>query len=204
MSEGKDVYHQFGIAQSEAEQRALGGQLFSASQDPWLRDVYYRARSLCHRYNQLPLTPENEREHVEIAQELFTHIGRGSRLIAPIFVDYGIHISIGEDTFINADVIFLDSATITIGSRVLVAPRVGFYTPQHPIEPEERAKGGEYAYPIVVEDDVWIGAGASILSGVTIGRGSIVAAGSVVVRSVPPRTIVAGCPAQIIRRIGEE
>ena len=119
-------------------------------------------------------------------------------------LDYGIHISIGEDTFINADVIFLDSATITIGSRVLVAPRVGFYTPQHPIEPEERAKGGEYAYPIVVEDDVWIGAGASILSGVTIGRGSIVAAGSVVVRSVPPRTIVAGCPAQIIRRIGEE
>ena len=68
MSEGKDVYHQFGIAQSEAEQRALGGQLFSASQDPWLRDVYYRARSLCHRYNQLPLTPENEPEHTEIAQ----------------------------------------------------------------------------------------------------------------------------------------
>lgn len=67
MSEGRDLYHQFGIAQSEAEQRALDGQLFSASQDPWLRDVYYRARSLCHRYNQLPLTPENEREHAEIA-----------------------------------------------------------------------------------------------------------------------------------------
>lgn len=197
MSEGKDAYHRWGIAQSAGEQRALDGLLFSASQDPWLREFYYRARTLCYRYNQLLMCPTGG-EQAEIARELFAHIGKGSRLVPPIFVDYGIHVSIGEDTFINTDIVLLDSGLITIGNRVLVGPRVGFYTPQHPINPEDRAQGGEYVQPIVVEDEVWIGAGVSILSGVTIGRGSIV-----VVRSVPPKTVVAGNPVQIIRSIGE-
>lgn len=189
---------------SEAEERAFSGQLFSASRDAWLRDAYYRARQLCFDYNRLPMLEQLSSDQEEILGRLFHSIGPGSRLVPPLFVDYGIHTSIGEYSFVNTDVVLLDAAPIRIGDRVLIGPRVGIYTSQHPLDPEQRKQGLEYAEPITIEDDVWIGAGVTILSGVTIGRGSVVAAGSVVVHSVPEKSLIAGNPAQIIRMIGEK
>jgi acetyltransferase-like isoleucine patch superfamily enzyme len=112
-------------------------------------------------------------------------------ILPPFFCDYGLGASFGERVFINQGCYFLDLGGITIGDRVLVGPRVTLSTAGHPIEPGERFDFITHA-PIVIEDDVWIGAGATVTPGVTIGRGSVVGAGAVVAADVPPMCVVTG------------
>lgn len=110
-------------------------------------------------------------------------------ILPPFYCDYGLGASFGERVFINQGCCFLDFGGITIGDRVLIGPRVTLSTAGHPVELDERYDFITYA-PIVVEDDVWIGAGATITPGVTIGRGSVVGAGAVVAKDVPPLSVV--------------
>ena len=95
----------------------------------------------------------------------------------------------------------LDSNVVKLGNDVLVGPNVGFYTPSHPLDIKERRKGFERSLPIIIEDDVWIGANAIILGGVTIKKGAVIGAGSVVLKDVEERTLVAGNPARFIKKI---
>ena len=88
-----------------------------------------------------------------------------------------------------------------IGDNVWIAPNVGIYAAGHPLDVEDRIAGEEYAFPVTIEDNVWIGGGVSIIGGVTIGKNAVVAAGSVVIRDVPPDTLVAGNPAKVVRKI---
>lgn len=101
----------------------------------------------------------------------------------------------------NACVVVLDAAKVTFGDNVFVGPGCGFYTAGHPLDAERRNVGLEYAKPITVGDNVWIGGNCTILPGVTIGEGSVVAAGAVVAKDVPPRTVVGGIPAKVIKKI---
>ncbi|GAA4098265.1 DapH/DapD/GlmU-related protein [Nocardioides kongjuensis] len=112
-------------------------------------------------------------------------------ILPPFFCDYGLGATFGERVFINQGCYFLDLGGITIGDRVLIGPRVTLSTAGHPIEPGERFDFITHA-PIVIEDDVWIGAGATVTPGVTIGRGSVVGAGAVVAADVPPMCVVTG------------
>ncbi len=131
------------------------------------------------------------------------HIGRcqigGPLSIGPIGASK--RITIGKGTFINADVRFGCQATITIGENCLIAPRCYFVTTNHGLQFVAGEGRGNHGQPIVVADEVWIGAGAIILPGVSIGRGAVVAAGAVVTRDVPEYTLVGGVPAKIIKRI---
>jgi acetyltransferase-like isoleucine patch superfamily enzyme len=112
-------------------------------------------------------------------------------ILPPFFCDHGLGASFGERVFVNQGCYFLDLGGITIGDRVLIGPRVTLTTAGHPVHPDERFDAITHA-PIVIEDDVWIGAAATVTPGVIIGRGSVVGAGAVVATDVPPMTVVTG------------
>lgn len=118
----------------------------------------------------------------------------------PFFTEYGLNTTFGENVFVNQGCTFMDRGGIRIGDRVMIAPKVSLITGGHPLPLAERREYISNA-PIVIEDDVWIGASALIMEGVTVGHGSVVAAGAVVTRDVPARTLVAGVPARVVRTI---
>ena len=124
----------------------------------------------------------------------------GFRLSPPVYTDFGKNIKIGKDVFVNSGCCFQDQGGVTLGDGCLVGHNVVFATLDHDKRPGRR--GDMTAAPIVVGKDVWIGAHATILKGVTIGDGAIVAAGAVVTRDVPPNTIAAGVPARVVKTIG--
>ncbi|QIB49359.1 sugar O-acetyltransferase [Streptomyces aureoverticillatus] len=119
----------------------------------------------------------------------------------PFFTEFGLNTTFGENVFVNQGCTFMDKGGIRIGNGVMIAPKVSLITGGHPLPLAERREYLSFA-PIVVEDDVWIGASAVILQGVTIGAGAVVAAGAVVTRDVPARTLAAGVPARVIKTIG--
>ena len=123
----------------------------------------------------------------------------GFRLFPPVYTDFGKNIKIGKDVFVNSGCCFQDQGGVTLGDGCLVGHNVVFATLDHDKRPGRR--GDMTAAPIVVGKDVWIGAHATILKGVTIGDGAIVAAGAVVTRDVPPNTIAAGVPARAVKTI---
>jgi acetyltransferase-like isoleucine patch superfamily enzyme len=124
------------------------------------------------------------------------------RLIPPFYTAYGLEIRVGNRVFINQNCTLYDLAEISIGDDVMIGPNVSIITSGHPVEPSQR-RASVVAKPIVIERNVWIAAGATIVGGVTVGENSVVAAGSVVTRDVPPNTLVGGNPARVIRSIGD-
>jgi acetyltransferase-like isoleucine patch superfamily enzyme len=123
-------------------------------------------------------------------------------LIPPFYTAGGVDISVGRNVFVNQNCTFYDLGGLDIGDDVMIGPNVSIITTGHPIEPSQR-RASVIAKPIVIERNVWIAAGAIIIGGVTVGENSVVAAGSVVTRDVPPSTLVGGNPARAIRSIAE-
>jgi len=124
-------------------------------------------------------------------------------LIPPFYTAGGVDIRVGRNVFVNQNCTFYDLGGLDICDDVMIGPNVNIITTGHPIEPSRR-RDGVTAKPIVIERNVWIGAGATIIGGVTVGENSVVGAGSVVTRDVPPNTLVGGNPAKVIRSIAEE
>jgi len=124
------------------------------------------------------------------------------RLIPPFHTAYGLEIRVGHRVFINQNCTLYDFAEISIGDDVMIGPNVSIITAGHPVEPSER-RAYVIGKPIVIGRNVWIAAGATIIGGVTVGENSVVAAGSVVTKDVPPNTLVGGNPARVIRSIGD-
>ena len=124
------------------------------------------------------------------------------RLIPPFYTAYGLEIRVGHRVFINQNCTLYDLAEISIGDDVMIGPNVSIISEGHPVAPSQR-RASVVGKPIVIERNVWIAAGATIIGGVTVGENSVVAAGSVVTKDVPPNTLVGGNPARVIRSIGE-
>jgi acetyltransferase-like isoleucine patch superfamily enzyme len=124
------------------------------------------------------------------------------RLIPPFYTAYGLEIRVGRRVFINQNCTLYDLAKINIGDDVLIGPNVSIITEGHPVAPSQR-RAYVVGKPIVIERNVWIAAGATIIGGVTVGENSVVAAGSVVTKDVPPNTLVGGNPARVIRSIDD-
>ena len=123
-------------------------------------------------------------------------------LIPPFYTTGGAEIRVGRNVFINQNCTFYDLGGLDIADDVMIGPNVSLVTSGHPVEPSQR-RASVIARPIVIERDVWIAAGATIIGGVTVGENSVVAAGSVVTKNIPPNTLVGGNPARVIRSIGD-
>lgn len=127
-------------------------------------------------------------------------VGARFMLIPPFSTDYGLNISIGDDVFINQHCHFMDMGGITIGNEVMIGPRVNLISAGHPLSAAERRRAITTG-PIEIGNNVWIGAAATVLQGVTVGDNAVIAAGAVVSRNVPPDTLVAGVPARVVKSL---
>ena len=127
-------------------------------------------------------------------------VGEPFYLIPPFYTDYGLNITVGKSVFIGYECAFTGHAAIDIADQVMIAHKVNLVTAGHPVEPDQR-RTYITAEPITIETNVWIGAAATVLPGVTIGADSVVAAGAVVTHDVPPATLVGGVPATVIRKL---
>jgi maltose O-acetyltransferase len=177
-------------------ERMLAGELYIAD-DPELAAESLRAMTLMEAYNgSSPSDPEARRR---ILAELLGSLGEGTEIRPPFYCDYGRHIEVGARTFANFGLVALDVARITIGDDVQIGPYVQLLTPTHPLEPEPRRQKWEAAEPITIEDNVWLGGGAIVCPGVTIGADTVVGAGSVVARDLPAGVLALGAPARVVR-----
>ncbi len=176
----------------------LRGELYQAS-DPVLVGARQRARLLWMRFNSS--SPENASERLTILMDLLGKVAPGAWIEPPFYCDYGTQIELDEDVFVNFGCVLLDPAPIRIGAQTQLGPYVQLYTADHPREAAARVAGPELARPITIGKRVWIGGGAIVLPGVTIGDDTTIGAGSVVARDIPPGVVAAGNPCTVIRTL---
>ncbi|WP_432630634.1 sugar O-acetyltransferase [Brotaphodocola sp.] len=186
------------MTEKEKMQRQM---LYDANYNQELKAERLHAKELCYEYNHL--RPTEETRQKEIMKELLGKTKESFEILAPFFCDYGYNIEVGENFFSNYNLVILDCAKVTFGDNVFIAPNCGFYTAGHPIDFERRNAGLEYAYPITVGDNVWIGGGVQVMPGVTIGSNVVIGGGSVVVKDIPSNSVAVGNPCKVIRPITE-
>lgn len=179
-------------------ERMAAGEMY-ISDDPQILVEQHKAVALSASFRrEFDNDPDAAQQ---ILTDLFGHIGVGAFVRAPLFVDYGYNISIGDRTFINYNLTALDVAPIMIGSDCQIATGVQLLTPTHPLDRDLRRAGWESAEPITIGDNVWLGGGVIVCPGVTIGHDAVIGAGSVVTTDVPADTLSVGNPARVIRRL---
>lgn len=178
--------------QRSEKQKMLAGEPYHASCPEIVADQRAAAEWMA-RYNRT-LDPA---ERTPLLQERFAAVGEGATIRPPFHCDYGYNISLGRGVFLNFNCVILDVVAVTIGDGAQIGSGVQILTADHPRDPVERASGIEWGRPIHIGTNVWIGAGALIMPGVTIGDDALVGAGSVVTRDVPKGTTVVGNPARL-------
>jgi acetyltransferase-like isoleucine patch superfamily enzyme len=183
--------------QKDIFERLLAGEtiLPNDSQMGRLRDQAFAIKALLNEMNNAV----NPDEITKILSRILNKEVQDVTVFTPLYLNYGKHIIIGKNVFINFDCTFLALGGITIEDDVLIGPKVSPITENHPLKSEERK--GLVGKPILIKKNAWIGANATILPGVTIGENSVVAAGAVVSKDVPDNTIVGGIPAKFIKNI---
>ena len=184
------------------KEKCNAGQLYNANYDSDLLKERVKCKDLCFQFNQL--LPSNEEEQTKLIKQIVAKTGKVFFITAPFWCDYGYNIEIGENFYTNHNCVILDGAKVTFGDNVFIAPNCCFSTAGHPIDFVQRNEGLEFAYPIKVGNNVWIGAGVIVLPGVTIGDNSIIGAGSVVNKDIPANMIAVGNPCRVLREITKE
>lgn len=180
------------------KEKMLAGELYDPLDQQLVVDRM-RTRLLIKELNDS--REDQTEERVRILKEMIPNAGEGLWLQPPFYCDYGYNMVVGEKVFFNFNCVVLDVAEVKIGSRTLFGPNVQIYTATHPIDPVERASGVEYAKPIIIGEDVWVGGSAVICPGVTIGDRCVIGAGSVVTKDIPDDVFAAGNPCRVIRPI---
>jgi len=180
--------------------RMLRGELYRPD-DPELLAGQARAAGLLDRYNATRHDEHDERE--ALLRELLGRVGDGV-VVKPSFrCDYGANIAIGDGTFVNFDCVMLDIAPIVLGASCWLATQVQLLAATHPIDPGPRRAGWEYGAAITIGDNVWLGGGVIVCPGVSIGDDTVVGAGAVVTRDLPPGVVAYSNPARVQRPIGD-
>ena len=182
------------------KEKMIAGEMYDPM-DKQLVEDRIQTRLLLKTLNETAEDNPQQKNHIQ--QQLIPNASQDLWLQTPFYCDYGYNITIGERVFFNFNCVVLDVAPVVIGSRTMFGPNVQIYTATHPINHVERSSGREYAKPIVIGEDVWIGGSAVICPGVTIGDRSVIGAGSVVTKDIPTDSFAAGNPCRVIRKIEE-
>jgi maltose O-acetyltransferase len=181
-----------------AKELMLRGDPYDAA-DPALLAERLEARVHCERLNGLSFA-ENAQRHA-ILRELLGSFGDRAEVMSPFECDYGWQITIGARTFINYGCVILDAARVAIGDDVQIGPNVQLVTALHPLDPVERRLGTETAAPVTIGSGAWLAAGVIVCPGVTVGEDTVVGAGSVVTRDLPPGHLCVGNPCRPLREL---
>lgn len=178
-------------------EKMLRGEMADTS-DPAIQEHFALVQQACRRFNTLTTS---DRGYRDALADLIPGVPPSSLIIPPFFCDYGDSIRLGKSVFINCGCVFLDGGGITIGDHVLIGPNVQIYTPNHPMDYTERRRTVEKSLSVTIGNDCWIGGSVVICPGVTIGDRSVIGAGSVVVKDIPPDSLAVGNPARVVRKL---
>lgn len=189
-----------GLTVTEKEKMERG-EWHDANFDEELLAKRARAEALCYDFNMGK--PGSDAQLDALKTLLDTDLPAGLTVLSPAYFDYGDKTTFGDGCFVNHGCYFMDGGSITFGDNVFIGPFCGFYTASHPLGAKEHNLGLERALPIVVGDNCWFGANVSVLQGVTIGSGCVIAAGSVVTEDLPDNVMAAGVPA-VVKKIIEQ
>ena len=180
------------------------GDLYNAMDGELLTYQHSLVQKL-NEYNRTDDTPAGLQQREEMLKDIMGTYGDGLYIIPPVYANWGLkNVHVGKNVVFNFSCRFVDDADITIGDNTMLGPGVCISTAEHPLSPELRRNGLQYNKPVHIEDNVWIGSGAVILAGVTIGRNAVIGAGSVVTKDIPADSLALGIPAKVIRSITEE
>jgi maltose O-acetyltransferase len=185
------------IGNDSERERMLAGELYDPF-DPELVAARTRARDLCRLFNASGDSETAERQR--ILGELIGAVAGNLMIQPPFFCDYGSNIGVGRNCFFNFNCVVLDVCEVTLGDHVLLGPAVQLYTATHPLDAVAR-RAREFGRPVAIGDDVWIGGGAIVCPGVSIGARTVIGAGSVVTRDIPADVFAAGNPCRVVRRL---
>lgn len=181
------------------KEKMLAGQIYSAI-DPDLVSELNAVKEIIRDFNDL--RPSDKQAQRKLLKGLLGHVGDDSFLIIqPFYCDYGKHIRIGRRFFANFNFTVLDEAPVTIGDDCFIGPNVSIYTACHSTDPVERNTRQEWAEPVTIGNNVWIGGSVTIIPGVSIGDNVTIGAGSVVTRNIPSNSIAVGNPAKVIKKV---
>lgn len=175
------------------------GKLYDANYDPGILKLRKKAKVKFYKYNNSSPCEEEKKE--QFLRKFLGSCGKNPVIEPPFYCDYGSNIHIGNNFCSNHNLVALDRVEVHIGDDVFITPNVRLNTASHPIDVERRIQGLEYAMPITIGDNVWIGAGVNVIAGINIGKGFVIAAGSVVIRDIPEDVVTAGNPRKVIRKI---
>lgn len=183
------------------KEKMLLGELYDSSCKDLFRDRVC-VKDKCYEYNLLK--PSDFEARKNLIKDILSKTGENFLIEQPFMCDYGYNIEVGENFYANHNLIILDCAKVSFGDNVFIAPNCGFYTAGHPLEYKIRNKGLEFAKPIAVGNNVWIGSNVVVLPGVSIGDNSVIGAGSVVTRDIPSNVVAVGNPCKVIKTINND
>lgn len=180
------------------KEKMLSGEVYDACDQELITELN-AMKDLCWTYNQIRPTLLKERN--EMLHEILGQCDEGTFINQPFYCDYGKHIRVGKHFFANFNWTVLDEALVTIGDDCFVGPNVSIYTACHSTDPIERNTRREWAKPVTIGNNCWIGGSVTILPGVTIGDNVTIGAGSVVNKDIPANTVAVGNPAKVIKHL---
>ncbi|MEE1938080.1 sugar O-acetyltransferase [Streptomyces sp. TRM 70361] len=186
--------------EEEVLARIAKGLVYTESEAAFL--AFRRRAEQIFEYNHTP--PGEAEKRRSLLTSILGSVGKRTELLPPFHAAFGSNVHIGDDFFGNVNLTFVDDVEIRMGDGVMIAPSVTLTTTGHPVHPARRTDFGRSSEPIVIEDKVWIGSNAVVLPGVRTGYGSVIGAGSVVSRSIPPMTVAFGTPCRVVRPITDE
>lgn len=175
---------------------------FQGCYNPEYEAEISKCKDKCYKYNQL--NPNDTETQQKMLSEILGKMGSNVVITQPFWCDYGYNITVGDYFYSNHNLIITDGAEVTFGDNVFIAPNCCFTTAEHAIDPHQRKAGIEIAKPITVGNNVWIGAGSTVLAGVVIGDNTVIGAGSVVTKSIPSNVVAVGVPCKVMREINQE
>jgi len=183
---------------SEKEKMLLG-ELYDANYDKQLIKERSIVKDKCYRYNKIK--PSAYKQKMKMIKSILGKTAENCIIEQPFMCDYGYNIEVGKNFYANHNLIILDANKVKFGDNVFIAPNCGFYTAGHPLDAETRNKGIEYAKPIEIGNNVWIGGNVVVLPGVKIGDNTVIGAGSVVNKDIPANVVAVGNPCRVIKEI---